>query len=162
MMNRILWPLLRFSLCAWVGGAVLFVITGVRELSTAEFDAPTKNLLVLLRFPAYYWCGASLTLTGGLSAALLARTSGPHRKRLLTIAILCATSLAVMAIDRLCIYSPLEQMMTRPDRTIDPKFWAWHRMSKYINMLTIGSVLLAGILAVQEPRSSPETEGKST
>ena len=161
MMNRILWSLLRFSLCAWVGAAVLFVITGVRELSTAEFDASTKNQLVLLRFPAYYWCGALLTLSGCISAALLARTSGPHRRRLVTISGLCAASLVVMAIDHSWIYTPLEQMMTRPDRTIDPNFWTWHGMSKYINMITVGLVLVAGILAVQEPRSSPEAEGES-
>ena len=160
MMNRILWPLLRFSLCAWVGAAALFVITGVRELSTAEFDALTKNQLVVIRFPAYYYCGAALTLMGCLSAALLSRTPGPHRRRVLIIAALCVTSLAVMAIDRLCIYAPLEAMMTRPDRTIDPDFWTWHKYSKYINMITVGLILIAGILAVQQPCPSSDSEEK--
>ena len=50
--------LLRVLLAGWVGAAALFVVVGVREVTSQEFDSATRDALVLLRFPAYYVYGA--------------------------------------------------------------------------------------------------------
>ena len=47
----------RLASAAWVGAAMLFVITAVREVRHPGFDSSTKDTLALLRFPAYYAFG---------------------------------------------------------------------------------------------------------
>ena len=68
-MTRLLWIVLRFSLCSWVGAAVLFVVTGVLQVQTPSFDAAIKNHLAVIRFPAYYIFG--FTHVGVATVAVL-------------------------------------------------------------------------------------------
>jgi hypothetical protein len=52
----------RFAVCAWVGAAALFVVAGVREVTSQQLDSMSRDVLVPLRFGLYYafgllsWC----------------------------------------------------------------------------------------------------------
>ena len=58
--------LARFSTSAWIGAATLFVVVGVTEVTRGGFDSTTKDLLVTVRFPAFYVCGTGLVGVGWL------------------------------------------------------------------------------------------------
>lgn len=153
-MNRCLWISMRFCLCAWLGAASLFVVTGVLEVMSPGIDQPTKNLLVTLRFPPYYLFGFSLVGIGTLSSILL-RCSGqnsPYRRRLTTIAAFGVVTLLVMTFDYLRIYLPLEAMMLRKDGRFPAEFHGLHEWSKNINAVSASTCLIAALLSVIEPR----------
>ncbi|MBI1312325.1 hypothetical protein GC176_13630 [bacterium] len=155
-MNRCLWIAMRFCLCAWLGAAALFVVAGIREVTSPGIDQPTKNLLVTLRFPPYYLFGFSLVGIGTLSSVLL-RCSGWNpkcRRRLSVIAVFGILTLLIMAADYLWIYSPLESMMLRPDGTVPAEFHSYHVWSKNINAIAACTCLVAALLSVVEPRRS--------
>lgn len=66
--------LLRFCLCAWVGAATLFVITGIREVTSLKFEPVIKNHLAAIRFPAYYFIGFLLVGLSFLCAVAIRNT----------------------------------------------------------------------------------------
>ena len=146
-MNRFLWTVLRFSLCAWVGAATLFVVTGVREVTMTDFDAETKNVLAITRFPAYYAFGFTLVAISVISAFSLHLTSKDARRRKTVILMLTAFSLIVMWLDHRFIYRPLEIMMLEPEGRMVPEFFTYHQWSKYINCVSVDACLIASFVA---------------
>jgi hypothetical protein len=71
----------RLASAVWVGAAMLFVITAVREVRHPGFDSATKDTLALLRFPVYYafaFVVVSLALAGSV-IALIGRKKGERR-----------------------------------------------------------------------------------
>ena len=146
-MNRFLWTVLRFSLCAWVGAATLFVVTGVREVTMTDFDATTKNLLAVIRFPAYYVFGFTLVAVAGISTFGLLLTNKEARRRKVVILSLAIVSLLVMWIDHRFIYQPLETMMLEPEGRLHPDFFKYHQWSKYINCVSVGAALVASFVS---------------
>lgn len=159
-MNRFLWTVLRFSLCAWVGAATLFVVTGVREVTMTDFDAATKNVLAATRFPAYYAFGFTLVAVAGISALCLILVGKEDRRRKIVLLSLAVFSLIVMLLDHQFIYQPLEIMMLEPEGRLDPEFFTYHRWSKYINCLSVGACLVASFVAACPIKVS--TIGEST
>ena len=153
-MNRFLWTVLRFSLCAWVGAATLFVVTGVREVTMTDFDAATKNLLAVTRFPAYYAFGFTLVVVAAIACAGLILIDSESRRRKITILSLILLALVVMCVDHRFIYQPLEAMMLDPEGRLDPNFFTYHQWSKYINCVSVGSCLVASFVSAC-PRLPP-------
>lgn len=151
-MTRLLWILLRFSLSAWVGAATLFVVTGIREVTTTTFDAAIKNQLAALRFPAYYLFGFTLVSLGTAASGILCASQPDCRRRLGFITGLCVIALITMTFDYFRIYLPLERLMLEPEARISPEFWQLHQWSKYINFIDLTFVLVAAMLSVAEPR----------
>lgn len=160
-MNRFLWTVLRFSLSAWVGAATLFVVTGVREVTQTDFDAATKNLLAATRFPAYYAFGFSLVSTAAISSAGLIAVDKERRRRKVTLFLLTVLSLVVMYVDHQHIYLPLEGMMLEPDGRLRPEFFTYHQWSKYINSFSVGTCLVASLIAAC-PRPASLSEDSTT
>ena len=146
-MNRFLWTVLRLSLCAWVGAATLFVVTGVREVTMTDFDAATKNMLAATRFPAYYAFGFTLIVVSAISAFGLILTSKEARRRKNVVLALAVFSLIVMWLDHQFIYQPLEIMMLEPEGRLDPEFFTYHQWSKYINCVSVGACLIASLVS---------------
>jgi hypothetical protein len=146
-MNRFLWTVLRFSLCAWVGAATLFVVTGVREVTMTDFDAATKNVLAVTRFPAYYAFGFTLVIVSAISALGLILISTEARRRTIIILTLAVFSLIVMWLDHQFIYQPLEIMMLEPKGRMVPEFFTYHQWSKYINCVSVGACLIASFIS---------------
>lgn len=146
-MNRFLWTVLRFSLCAWVGAAALFVVTGVREVTMTDFDATTKNVLAATRFPAYYAFGFTLVAVAGISALGLTLANREMRRRKVVVLTLSVFALIVMYLDHRFIYQPLEIMMLEPEGRLDPDFFKYHQWSKYINCVSVGACLVASFVS---------------
>ena len=155
-MTRLLWILLRFSLCAWIGAATLFVVTGIQEVTSDLFEPITKNQLAALRFPAYYLFGFALVGTGTLAAGLLSVQRSASQKRLRIVLTLCLTTMAIMLVDRVWIYSPLEELMSRSDARNLPEFATYHTWSKWINFASLSTCLLAAIMSLVDCNNSTE------
>ena len=153
-MNRFLWTVLRFSLCAWVGAASLFVVTGVREVTITDFDAATKNVLAATRFPAYYAFGFTLVAVAAGSALGLILANNEMRRRKVVVLTLSVFALVVMYLDHQFIYQPLEIMMLEPEGRLDPDFFTYHQWSKYINCVSVGACLVASFVAACPIRAS--------
>lgn len=146
-MNRFLWTVLRFSLCAWVGAATLFVVTGVREVTMTDFDAATKNVLAATRFPAYYAFGFTLVAASSISTLGLVLIDREVRRRKIVILTLSVFALVVMCLDHQFVYRPLETMMLEPEGRLDPDFFTYHQWSKYINSVSLGACLVASFVS---------------
>lgn len=142
------WLMLRLLLSAWVGAAVLFVVTSVAEQTASEFDSVTRDQLATIRFPLYYafglsiYLGSAVALTGGwLSAA------GTAKRRILWLAALIAASAAVFAYDYFQVYSPLQQLIIPPGAARGQDFVRLHRASEYANTIHVFLMLAAAGLA---------------
>lgn len=137
--------LCRFSLCAWIGAAALFVSAGVAEVRSPQFDSETKNALVGVRFPHYYRFGFTLVAAGLVTSVLARKNSGWSTRRAGAVTGLAFLGLAVMLTDYFTIYSPLLKMTQQTEH--DPYFQSYHETSKYINLLSLLIVLAAALLA---------------
>jgi hypothetical protein len=136
----------RFVVCAWVGAAVLFVVAAVREVRSTEIDSATKDLLIPLRFSAYYACGFTL-ISVGIVCGWGARNHpavAPGRMRL-SVALL-TVALAVMIADYFFIYTPLVAMITPPGQARSATFLTYHQWSERINALDLSLCILAALM----------------
>ncbi len=153
---RCLSAVLRFSLCAWVGAAVLFVVSVVREVTT-PFEMLVKNQLVALRFPVFYAFGFVLLGTAFASAIALILLKARRPKMLRGIAVLSGLSLLLMLFDYRCVYLPLEAMVLSKDYVIPPDFFSFHQWSKWVNLVTaLMSVVAAGLSVRDAPRTGKQ------
>lgn len=153
-MNSFWLVLSRFSLAAWIGAASLFVVTGIAEVQSPEFDSTTKSALALLRFPYYYRFG--FTLVGlGLLATWRAKSTIPPVQRRLALGFIEA-ALIVMTADYFLVYQPLAGMLAEPVRSAG--FQTYHEASKYVNFASLGLVLVAAMSLCGEHK--PSTSGQ--
>jgi hypothetical protein len=137
----------RFASAAWVGAAVLFVITAVREVRHPLFDSATKDTLALLRFSAYYAFGFTL-VSAALVSAILALFGREKRQRLRIIAAawLLGAVLILMVADFFAIYLPIVGMITPVGRAHLAEFEGYHHASMMINACDVGLCAIAAIL----------------
>ncbi len=144
----------RFCISAWIGAAILFVVVGVREVTTTEFTSEVKDRLVTLRFPAYYIAGATLI---GLTFMATTIALAQHTTRGLTVALMMLMFAAgLMAADYVWIYSPLAAMVTPPGQPRTMAFTTLHHWSMRINTVHLAACLIAAMaLMITEPKSSP-------
>ncbi len=147
----------RFCVAAWIGAAVLFVIVGVREVTTPEFTSEVKDRLVTLRFPAYYLAGGLLTGLGVLATGIAAWQS-PSRTVGFALAALVIAG-GVMAVDYVWIYSPLAALVTPPGQPRTQAFVSLHHWSMRINTVHLTACFLAAMgLSVADGRRNPRAE----
>ena len=146
--------LARFCLSAWIGAATLFVIVGVREVTRANFDSTTKDVLVAVRFPAFYVCGATLVSLGLLGTWFAGNSALFPRNRRISTLVLLVIVLFVMALDYFSIYLPLVQMVTPPGQPKPARFVAYHSASKWINLIGLIFCFVATAL-VNWPTNPP-------
>ena len=134
---------MRLSLSAWVGAAVLFVITSVAEQVFPEFTSKIRDQLATIRFPWYYATG-TLCCTFALSAGIVCRSLS----RRLTLALIAAAlASAVMAADYLYIYRPLQALIIPAGQPRTDQFEQLHTWSRNVNILHLLLVLYAAIQA---------------
>lgn len=138
-----LW-LARMAISAWIGTAVLFVIVGVSEVTTADFDSAIRDQLVVIRFPWYYATGFSLVLTS-LVGTVLARSHHQLSWSVWWIAVaMLVLALVGMTADYYAIYLPLERLVTPPGQPRTEQFITLHHWSSRVNG---GNLLLCLIAA---------------
>jgi hypothetical protein len=138
----------RFCVTAWVGAAVLFVITGVKEVSSDYESITSKiiDILVAIRFPAYYALGFLLVTTGIVCCGLYLKHPAGRSKRMGICLMLLGVALITMVVDYVFIYRPLVEMITPPGGVKPAHFTSYHNASKYINAFDIGLCLIAALL----------------
>ena len=146
--------LVRFCLSAWIGAATLFVIVGVTEVTRGNFDSKTKDVLVAIRFPAFYVCGATLVSLGLIGAWFAGNSAIFSRYRRITTFVLLVIVLLIMAVDYFLIYQPLLQMVTPPGQPKTARFVTYHTASKWINLIGLTVCFIATSL-VNWPTSPP-------
>jgi hypothetical protein len=159
-MHRFLLTTARLALAAWVGGAALFVITGVREVTTSDphlNQSAVKDALVAVRFPAYYAFGFTLLAVALACIAALPRMRLLPTLRRWLLLLLPAAALLLMIADYVWVYRPLEAMVTPPGKARPAEFVEYHAASKWINAAGLGVSLLAAVLVswpvrIDEPR----------
>lgn len=146
--------LARFCLSAWIGAATLFVIVGVTEVTRANFDSRTKDVLVAVRFPAFYVCGATLVSLGLIGTWFAGNSALFPRNRRISTLVLLVIVLTVMAVDYFSIYQPLLQMVTPPGQSKPAQFVTYHSASKWINLTGLIFCFMATAL-VNWPTNPP-------
>ena len=138
----------RFCVTAWVGAAVLFVITSVKEI-TSDYKTITSevmDILVTIRFPAYYVVGFLLVTMGTVSCGLYLKHPAGRSKRMGVCLILLGVSLIAMLVDYVFIFRPLVEMVTPAGGVKPAHFSSYHNASMYINAFDMGLCLIAALL----------------
>lgn len=136
-----LW-LARLATSAWIGAAVLFVIVGVMEVTTSDFDSATRDRLVVIRFPWYYTAGFVLVTTGVVGTVLSGAQLSPRAK--FTALALLLIAVTGMVADYFAIYLPLERLVTPPGQPRTEQFIRLHYWSSRVNA---GNLLLCLVAA---------------
>jgi hypothetical protein len=146
--GRLCLMLARVLLSAWVGAATLFVINGVRLVTSGHFDSMARDHLSLIRFPPYYLFGF---LAVGIGLVSLVLAAGYPRRLAIGLVVL---SLILMLVDYFAIYLPLAEMITPPGDVRPSQFTWYHKASMYINTVHVGLCLIAAMMISRERRAS--------
>lgn len=144
-MFRLAIAVAKFALSAWVGAAALFVVTGIREVRSPLLDSYTRDVLVGIRFPAFYVFGFGLVGLGTVATLTASCLAPMKRGRQFVLALLAVLALGLMIADYFAIYLPLVEMITPPGESRPSEFTAYHTASKWVNLI---SVSLCGIVAL--------------
>jgi hypothetical protein len=154
-MSRTALLLARFCSAAWMGAATLFVIVGVLEVTRTGFDSNTKDILVSIRFPAFYQMGLTLLFVAwaGACVADFHPELAPRRRAFAILSLLFA--LALMFVDYRWVYGPLLSMVSPPGQSKPAAFATYHQLSKYINFAGLACTLIATI-SLNLPRANQD------
>ena len=145
-MGQLCLMLARTATSAWVGAAVLFVITSVREVRYAGFDSATRDILAALRFPPYYLFGFTAVGIGLVATAIALAAARISRLRGAAALVLLIAAALLMAVDYVWIYGPLAEMIVPPGAPKPARFQTLHVASEWINTADVALVLLAALL----------------
>lgn len=151
--------LFRFVSCAWVGAAVLFVVTSVAEQTSPEFTTTIRDQLATIRFPLYYLFAAwsyGFMIFGTL--LFLGFSGQANRRRAILMTVLMVGSTAVLVLDYFVIYRPLQELILPPGKPRTAEFDRLHTLSRYANQVHLLMVLAAASFAVQ-PLRADRTSG---
>lgn len=146
--------LFRFVSCAWVGGAVLFVVTSVAEQRSPEFTDTIRDQLATIRFPLYYMFAAwayGLMILGALLFFVFADNANRRRAGLIALLLLASTSILVL--DYVMIFQPLQAEIIPPGKPRTEEFDRLHTLSRYANQTHLLILLAAASFAVQPLRA---------
>jgi len=131
----------RFSITAWLGAAILFVVLTVMEILSGQFDSMVLDGLVLLRFPIYYaftFTLLAISLTAGVACWL--RSKGKIGK---LFTVLVAASLLLLIGDYLWVYLPLEAMLRPLGVARSQDFPFYHKLTEALNSVAMLLNLIA-------------------
>ncbi len=154
MLSRIALFVARTAITAWIGAAVLFVMVGVREVTSPQFSLEVKDQLAVLRFPLFYLTGWTLVTLTFLGSMFISPASGMGRKSRWLTTGLPGVVLCSMILDYNLIYLPLVKVVTPPGQPRTAAFEALHTQSSHLNTVNLGLCVIAACL-LNWPRSSP-------
>ncbi len=146
MMRDLCAALSRVACSAWVGAAVLFVVTSLKEVRSPQLDSGTKALLATLRFPSYYLFGFGLIGSALLLTLLAGRGQTAPLRSSRWAAGLLLLALLVMGIDYLVVYTPLAEMTAMAGEARPANFVNYHRWSMWLNTAHLGVSLVAALV----------------
>lgn len=132
---------MRIALAAWVGAAVLFVLTSIAEQVFPQFSSTVRDQLATIRFPFYYAVGTA-ACTVALASGVLCRS---FSRRLTAALVVVALASVVFALDYWFIYRPLQALIIPPGQPRTEEFERLHRWSANVNFLHLLLMLTAAI-----------------
>ena len=139
--------LLRLLLAAWIGGAILYVITSIAEQTSDHFGSVARDHLATIRFPLYYKFGFVIhSLSLLIAAAGLISATRTSRKRLISTLALISISGILILLDYFFVYSPLQEMITPAGKARTAEFVQLHKWSTYANLVHLSVMLIAAIV----------------
>jgi len=144
-MPRVALFLARFCSSAWIGAATLFVIVGILEVTSPRLESTAKDLLVGIRFPAFYRMGAVLIGVAWAGACLADFHPELTRRRRAVAILSLLFALLLMGLDYIWIFTPLNALIVPPGQPRSATFVSYHQASKWINFLGLGLMLVAAI-----------------
>lgn len=140
--------LLRLLLAAWVGAAVLYVITSVAEQTSSHFDSLIRDQLATIRFPLYYCFGLSIhALAVPFAFLIWFNSTSQNQRRFLAIFLLVLLSSVLITLDYLLVYLPLQELITPPGQVRSQQFIQLHTLSRHANEVHLTVMLVASIVA---------------
>lgn len=148
---------LRMLLAAWIGAAVLFVITSVAEQTSDNFGSLVRDQLATIRFPLYYFFGFCIhgaCLVLSLVAALTLPQQWRRRFVIVHVFVLLATIGIVL--DYQLVYQPLQVLISPPGQVRTPEFIRLHNLSRNTNQAHLALMFIAAIIAAR-PMACSET-----
>ena len=140
----------RFSLAAWVGAAVLFIVVGIGEIKV--FDSEMRERLVLIRFPFYYACGFGLVFVTLVCGFVSHKHPALSVRQANIFLGLVLVSLLTMVADYIWIYRPLVEMMTSLGSAKPSTFVSLHELTKWINFGILTLCLIASLVICWPPK----------
>ena len=147
--------LLRLLLAAWIGAAILYVITSVAEQTSPNFDSVTRDQLATVRFPLYYQFGfvvhivaAFLAVFAWLSARAIAS------RRFLAVMLLVFVSFVLFVLDYHFVYTPLQNSIIPPGQARTQDFVKLHTWSRHANEAHLMVAFIATLLAAIPVRAA--------
>ncbi len=149
---------LRFLLPAWIGAAILFVITSVAEQTSRFIDTFTRDQLATIRFPLYYKFGTVIYAVSVVSCIVAWKTSGAAcHKRAVMVLVLMAVSTVIFALDYFVVYSPLQALIIPAGQVRTQEFVRLHNLSRHANELHLLITLAAAVLVTMplKPETGP-------
>lgn len=159
-MNHVLLFLARVSPTLWLGAATLFVIVGVREVTSEAFNSTVRDQLVAIRFPAYYIAGGLLQILTLAGIALVDLPDELPRSRRLIVLFTSIGLLVLLAIDFCWVYLPLLNEISPPGMTRSDTFYFLHRLSTLLNgMNWLGTAFIMVLMNWPFDRPSGELRG---
>ena len=140
--------LLRLLLAAWIGAAVLYVITSVAEQTSSHFDSLTRDELATIRFPLYYCFGIGIHAAGAVFAFVVwVKSALENRRRFLIVFLLVLLSSVLITLDYFLVYLPLQELITPSGQVRSQKFMQLHTLSRQANEVHLTVMLVAAIVA---------------
>lgn len=154
--------LTRLSLCFWVGGAILYVITSVAEQRSPEFDSVIRDHLATIRFPLYYVFGwGCLGIAFVTSLVAVVTNAANLRRRMLAVLGLTFISTGIAIFDYQFVYNPLQELITPPGKARTQEFTALHDRSRIINEVHLSVALVAAVIACLPEKQRIKTSRQS-
>jgi len=144
----------RLLLPAWIGGALLFVVTSVAEQKFPGFDSAIRDQLAAIRFPWYYlYCW--LTLGAAAASACIAAFLLPAatRRNTVLVASLTSLSLLIAIADYTFTYQPLIRLITPPGQKRTDDFTTLHNRSRIVNQVHL-TIAMAAVIAASLPQTT--------
>jgi len=148
-MHRFWLMLLRFSLSAWVGIAIFFVMV-ILDLRNSElFDRISKFNHPKVLFPLYY--GFEFALLGPAVVCAVAGLLNADRCSLwwrYAIAGFAAVAFGLALFDYMFVYRKLVEILADPTAIPAAKFVELHQASRRLNEVILGASIVAAVLAL--------------
>ncbi|MEZ6059769.1 MAG: hypothetical protein R3C19_05355 [Planctomycetaceae bacterium] len=158
---------LRIILAAWIGAAVLYVMTSVAEQTSPNINSTTRDQLATIRFPYYYDFGFAVHIAAAMAcgAAILVSTAGVRRRVILILAFLVLSGVLFCA-DYFFVYRPLQALIVPPGQARTQEFMRLHNLSRLANEAHLSAALAATLIAAwpvsRRKDSDPQADPQST
>ncbi len=135
-------------LSAWIGAAILFVITSIAEQTSPEFESMVRDQLATIRFPLYYQFGFACHALALILGVFINTGAPPELKRRSKIVVaLIALSFVLICLDFNYVYQPLQDSITPPGQVRTQEFVRLHNLSRRANEFHLMVMLTAAVIA---------------